>query len=317
MATYSDIISRDTENDPLIPEEIVKILVEDMPQQSVLLSRARRVPMSRKKGRQPVLSALPQAYWVDGDTGLKQTSSADWKNVFITAEELAVIVPIPDTYFSDADIPLWDSIKGPIVEAIGAKVDGAGLFGTDAPASWPTAVIPAAIAAGNVVEEGDGVDFGQDVATMGELVANEGFDINGFASRPGLNWKLVGLRDAQDRPIYGAPMAEGQPHTLYGLPLNPVRNGSWESATAQLLGADWSKFVIGVREDVSFRVFSEGVISDDDGKVILNLMQQDAKALRVTFRVGFQVANPINRLVEDEADRYPAGIIATTGSLSA
>ena len=36
--------------------------------------------------------------------------------------------------------------------------------------------------------------------------------------------------------------------------------------------------------------------TDQDGKVILNLMQQDSKALRVVFRVGFQVAQPYSKL---------------------
>lgn len=314
MATYNDLISRDVSNDPLVPEEIVKILMERAPEQSVALTRARRVPMSRNKGRQPVLSTLPMAYWVDGDTGMKQTSAADWKNVWITAEELAVIVAVPDAYFDDADIPIWSSVLPYAVEAVGMKVDQASLFGTDKPASWPTAVIPAAIATGNVVEEGTGVDFGQDVAALGEKLAEQGFDIDGFASRPGLKWKLQGLRDSQERPIYGNPMADGQPGTLYGEPLNPVKNGSWDSSVAQLLAADWSKFVVGIRQDISFRVFSEGVISDDDGKVILNLMQQDSKALRLVFRVGFQVANPVNRLKPEEAERYPAGIISTAGA---
>ena len=46
-------------------------------------------------------------------------------------------------------MPLWDQVKPLIAEAIGKKVDQAALFGVDKPASWPTAVIPAATAAGN------------------------------------------------------------------------------------------------------------------------------------------------------------------------
>lgn len=313
MAGYNEIISRGSPTDPLIPESIVNTVIETLPEQSVLLSRARRVQMTSKTGRQPVLSALPAAYWVNGDTGMKQTTKAEWDNVTITAEELAAIVVIPDAYFDDASIPLWSQIQPLLVEAIGLKVDQAGLFGVDKPASWPTAVVPAAIAAGNTVTDGTGDDLGQDVAALGELMAAQGFAINGFASRPGLNWKLIGLRNEQGTPIYVPSLAAGTPSSLYGYPLNEVVNGAWDS-DYELLAADWSKFVVGVRQDMTFRIFSEGVISNDDGEVVVNLMQQDAKAMRVVFRVGFQVANPLTRLESDEDARYPAGVIEHAGS---
>jgi hypothetical protein len=86
-----------------------------------------------------------------------------------------------------------------------------------------------------------------------------------------------------------------------------VDNGAWDDDEAELLAADWKKFVVGIRQDVTYDLFSEGVISDADGKVILNLMQQDTKALRVVFRVGFQVAIPVTRI--GPSTRYPAGVI--------
>ncbi|NLV74050.1 MAG: hypothetical protein GXY52_05140, partial [Chloroflexi bacterium] len=41
--------------------------------------------------------ALPTAYFVDGETGLKQTTKVEWANVMLSAEELAVIVPVPQS----------------------------------------------------------------------------------------------------------------------------------------------------------------------------------------------------------------------------
>ena len=54
---------------------------------------------------------------------------------------------------------------------------------------------------------------------------------------------------------------------------------------------------------------NQSVITDDDGKVILNLAQQDCVALRCVFRAGFQIANPITSLQSDKAKRFPAGVI--------
>jgi hypothetical protein len=64
--------------------------------------------------------------------------------------------------------------------------------------------------------------------------------------------------------------------------------------------------VVGVRQDITFKLFTEGVIQDDTGAIVYNLMQQDMSAMRVTFRVGWQVANVINYDQATEANRYPA-----------
>ena len=58
--------------------------------------------------------------------------------------------------------------------------------------------------------------------------------------------------------------------------------------------------------DIGFKIFTEGVIQDDSGTIIYNLMQQDMSAMRMTFRVGWQVANLINRDQATEGNRYPA-----------
>lgn len=43
--------------------------------------------------------------------------------------------------------------------------------------------------------------------------------------------------------------------------------------------------------------------------IIYNLPQQDMVALRVTFRCGWEVANPINYGQPVEGDRYPAAVL--------
>lgn len=307
MAGYANVLTRSDVGDALIPNQVISEILKEAPKSSVVLDRAKKVRMSAKKATQPVLSSLPEAYWVDGDTGLKQTTKNTWGSLNITAEELAVIVPIPDALIDDANVPLWEEIKPLLAEAIGKAVDQAALFGVNKPASWPEGIIPAAIAKGNVVVEGTGADLGVDVSLLGKELAQQGANLAAFATEPGLQWELIGLRNEGGTPIYTPSLSAGAPSGLYGKPLNEVDNGAWDSEVAKILGVDWDKFVVGVRQDLTFKLFSEGVITDTDGKVILNLMQQDSKALRVVFRVGFQVANPLSRV--GGTDGYPAGVI--------
>lgn len=309
----NDIITSDASDDPLIPTPVSSEIIKEMPKSSAVMQLARRRPMSTKSSRQPVLSVLPQAYFVNGDTGLKQTTSQDWKNLVLVAEELAVIVPIPENYLDDAQIPIWDEVRPEIAAAFGRKIDLATLFGVDKPSTWGPSIVESATDAGNVVVEGDGLDLADDVAALGELMAKKGAGLNGFAVQPGFSWRLVRLRDANGTPIYTPPSQAG-PGTLYGQRAAEITNGGWLIDAATLIGGDWSKAIIGLRADIRFKLFTEGVISDDDGKVILNLMQQDSVALRATMRLGWQVANPVNPLETTEADRSYFGVLGEGAS---
>jgi HK97 family phage major capsid protein len=315
VPTYNSLVSRDGSDDPLVPEPVSAQIIQEMPTSSYLLQYAGRVPMSVKTQRQPVLDVLPMAYWVGGDTGMKQTSAVDWKNVTLVAEELAVIVPIPEAYLDDAQVPIWDEVRPRIVEALGAKVDAAGLFGVDKPASWPYSIHHSAIAAGNVVTGSGSTDFGQDVSALGELIAKDGFSVSGFAARPGLKWKLTGMRSEEGIPIYQPNLQDGRgAGNLYGYPINEVNNGSWDATAADLIAGDWSKAIIGMRQDISWKMFDQGVISDADGAVVLNLMQQDSVALRVTMRVAFATSNPVTALQANANARFPFGVIVAQGA---
>lgn len=309
---FNNTIGRTDLGASLIPDEVSQEIIQTVPESSVLLTRAKRMRMSSKKKTQPVLASLPEAYWVQ-EGALKQTTKTGWEDVNITAEEMAVIVPIPDSVVDDAKINLWDTIKPLIAEAFGKKIDEAGIFGVDKPATWGLDILAGAASAGTNIAQGTGVDLAQDVAKLGENLSKKGYAVNGFASQPGLNWQLVGLRDANGQPVYTPSLTQGAPSNLYGYPLNEVKNGAWDATKAVLLAADWSKFVVGIRQDMTYQLFDQGVISNADGKVLYNLMQQDAKALRVVMRVGFQVANPITR-VAAKGTQYPAGFITPKAS---
>ena len=61
---------------------------------------------------------------------------------------------------------------------------------------------------------------------------------------------------------------------------------------------------------MSYKVLDQAVITDGDGNVVYNLAQQDMVALRVTFRFGWQLPNPVNALVASEGARLPFAIVA-------
>ena len=299
-------IQRHAGTDPLVPQPLVAEVIKELPRASAALNLCRRVPMSTKTSRQPVLSVLPNAYWIQGDQGQKQTTNTDWENVELVAEELAVIVPVPIAYMADAAVPIWGEVRPLIVQAFGQAIDRAVMWGTNKPVTWTSqAIVPGIIAANNTVTEGD--DIGVSIAGMGEKLAGQGFQLDSYASRPGFHWRLAAARTLAGYPIYGAgDLANGIPSTLYGRPLAEVENGSWAmNAEVGLIGGEFNKAIIGIREDMTMRVFEEGVIQNPDGSIAVNLMQQDSVALRCVLRLGYALANPVTVMEADAAKRFP------------
>lgn len=321
MADYDQSITRTetgTGTGTLIPDAERKEILKGVQAQSVVLNRGRRVNLSTKIERQPVLSALPEAYWVNGDTGLKKTTKAEWDSKVLTAEELAVIVPVPDAVSADAAYDIFGEVRPLLVEAIAAKLDAAVLFGTDAPASYESSLAEGALAASNTVTKGTEVDVAEDINQVMAKVEADGYNVNGFAARTRFKAQLRGLRDGNDALLFSPALTAGTPSTLYGEPVEfgSDATGVWVDQGVDLFAGDWSKLVVGVRQDITFKLFEEGVISDDSGNVVLNLMQQDSKALRVVARYAFTVANPISRLNEDSASRYPFAYLGDGSDVS-
>ena len=316
MATYSDILDR-TDTIPLIPEDAAKEILGSAAEQSSVLPLSRRLPdMSRAQRRLPVWSSLPHAYFVDGDTGLKQTTDARWRNVYINAEELAVIVVIPDNVLDDVDYDLWTEMKPGIVEAFGQAVDQAILYGINAPALWPEGAAEVAEQSGHVLTIGTNGDLYDDILGEGGTVAmveEDGFMVNGHIAALSLRAKMRGLRDNDGQPVFkaGKTATEGSRSTyeLDGEPVQFPRNGAIDPARSLLISGDFNQLVYAIRKDITYSVHTDGVITDASGNVLLNLMQQDSTALRCVFRLGWALPNPLNRVNEDDATRFPFAVL--------
>lgn len=306
---YNNMITRgDAES--LIPVETAQGIIKAAAQSSAALSLMRKLPnMTARQQKLHVLSALAVAGFVNGDTGLKPTSRAGWKDKVITAEEIAVVIPIPEAVLDDASYDIWGELKPQIEEEFGRVIDAAVLFGVDHPTTWPEGIVTAAATAGKTVALGTGVDIAEDVNQLMAAVEACGYDVNGFLGDVTVKSKLRGLRDANGGLLYQPALTEGTPGTLYGHPLSALTNGAWDVTKGLLLGGDFRQAVYAIRQDITYKVLDQAVISDGEGKIIYNLAQQDMVALRVVMRLGWQIPNPINRLESDETKRYPFALL--------
>lgn len=312
MPTFDSVITRSNVS-ALIPEDAAREIVQSVPQQSAVLRLARRLRnMPRAQTRIPVLSSLPTAYFVDGDTGWKQTSSVNWDNVYLNAEELAVIVPIPEAVLDDADYDIWSEIRPLIAQAMGIAIDAAILVGTNAPTSWPDDLLTGATAAGNTVVDTLGDDIYDAIMGPGGVIAKveeDGFMVNGHVAHITMAAKLRGLRDGNLQPIFQTTMQAATNYMLAGQPLYFAQNGAFAATDAEMFTGDWNQLVYSMRQDLTYKILDQAAIFDNNGVLIYNLPQQDMLALRAVMRLGWALPNPLNPLNTDDSSRYPFAVL--------
>lgn len=304
---FNNVISR-AEAAGTIPVEYSNELLGGIAQESFCMRMGRRLRnMTVYEEKLPVLSALASAYFPGGDTGLVQSSEINWDDVLIYAEDLAVIVPVSKNVLNDAKIPIWDEVKKELITAAGVAIDNAQLYGTNKPSTWPTAIITAAQAASHNVSLASFTDLYD--AILGDnglfsLVEQDGYAVNGALAHLSMKGKLRGTRSTTGEPIFTSDPTMPQRWLLDGaqtyFPTTGITN-----TTQKMIAGDWQQLCYSMRADMNFDVFTEGVIQDAGGNIVYNLMQQRMAAIMLTMRLGFAVPNPINRVNQTAATRYP------------
>lgn len=281
----------------LIPEEVASNIISGIRNTSAAMQLMRKARMSRAQSRLAVISALPTAYFVASGGGLKQTSKVSWANKYLVAEEIAVIVPIPEAYIDDSEFDIWGEVRPLIEEAFAVAIDAAVLFGTNKPDTWGKDVYQHAVDAGNAVVRAaiNGQDVAGDVSDAMALVENDGFDVNGHVARRSLRSSFRNLRDDNGQPIFTSGIPNKEPATLWGEPLRYVSNASFDTGNASLLTGDWNQAIFATRQDISFKILDQASIHDDTGALVYNFAQQDMLGLRCVGRFAYQVVNTANR----------------------
>ena len=266
--------------------------------------------MTAAQSKLPVLDSLPIAYFVNGDTGTKKTTKQAWDKKVIYAEEIAVIVPIPEAVLDDSEYDIWGEVRPRIQEAFGKVIDAAVMFGTDKPTNWREGLVPSAKAAGASVKLT--ADLFNDL--LGEngvisKVEQSGYFVNGHAADISMRAKLRGLKDGNNRPLFLSSMQSAGNYSLDGSSITFPRNGAFDKTQALLISGDFSQLVYSIRQDITFKLFTEGVVQNTDGTIAYNLMQNDMVALRAVMRMGWEIPNPVNSLEKDKTKRFPFAVL--------
>ena len=276
--------------------------------------------MQRAQDRTPILSALPGAEWVEGDTGLIETTAMKWTNRYVNAEEMAVILPIPQNVIDDSDFALFEEIKKLVPQAIARRFDQTVFLGTRAPASFPQnknkepGIIALAKEVGNEFTRGTATPehgaLASDISELWATMEPQGFEPDYSVAHTRYKGLLRNARNS-----FGDRFPEIGPDEIYGAQVQYPMRGLWpkyvptKGHVAEMFAMESEQFVVGLREDITVKMLDQAVIQGEGGAITFNLAQQNMVALRFIFRGGWQVSNQINWDQENEAERFPAAVM--------
>jgi HK97 family phage major capsid protein len=230
----------------------------------------------------PVVSFLPVAGFVNpAYGGRKPATKIEWTAQQVKAEELACVLAIPNAFIDDAGYPIWEQVRPLVSTAIADALDVAVLFGTGAPASFPTGGIAGLAGAAQT-----GATALEAIDAAAASVEASGGVPNGIAAGSAIG---TALRQAYQAVNVTPDVAPA--NVIYGWPVEVIP--SWDSTKGDALVGDWNMLLVGVREDITFDLSEEAIIQDNTGAIIANAFQEDLTAMRCYIRVGVAVGQPL------------------------
>jgi len=258
-------------------------LVTALPRYSMAMQSLPVIPMGNKVSRIPVLSALPTARFLAAEQEVKPTTNIGWDQVLLTAEEIAVIVPIDETVLEDAHANVIGRAQELILQEFGRVLDAAVFFGAGAPATYPQGGIFAK--ARGKVEASDVPS--SDFNTAFGLVEEIDQEVNAVFAARTMKARLRGQLSNVGVPVY-IP-TEGNPNlgSIYGVPTAfPL---GWDKTKAEAIVMHKETAVMGIRSDIKTKILTEASLTGFG-----SLAERDSIAIRAVMRVGFAVANPVS-----------------------
>lgn len=293
----------------IIPREYSQQIIEEATRLSTVLQLARTMPMGTRITELPVPGSLPKAQWTTGANmqpggpGRKAYTDLRLTPQVMTAEEVSAVVAIPEQYLEDNTVNLWSWVRPQLAQAIAVRLDETVLFG--APAPVPTTFpVGGIVAAAYSIPIGPvGLDAVDGVNQAMSAVERQGLLVTGHSADIGAKGQFRGVRDANGSLLLGTEQVGGmQRPTLYGAPIAYSPYTQTPLTTDFITGA-WEYLVIGVRQDIRFRIDPSGVIASPDGQqVLVSGFQDNVVPAKVWARFACTIVKPVT-------PRVPGGAI--------
>lgn len=227
------------------------------------------------------------------ELGLKSKQEASYEQYNLTHLEYTGIVPVSDTLLEDSAIDLWADLTNRFARANAKRQDELVFTENDTDDDVYgilNATGTAQISVGSSIDAFDGTDGVDALNEMMYAVPSPSMANGRFYLHRTLLGRIQRMKDDDGRHIWQPGIDGGVSGTIWGMPytLTEVMPALTEVEEGDpfLIFGDLRNTIMSVRVPMQTQFFNTGVITDSDGDVLLNLMQQDAQAIRARVRMN-------------------------------
>ncbi|MBC9722038.1 MAG: phage major capsid protein [Lactobacillus sp.] len=261
-----------------VPVEIASEVIKNIVTQSTAFSVCKHIPMTSDTKVLPMLSDTGSAYWVDEGESIG-TSVHGWEYPELEAKKLAVIIPVTKEKLQDSVLNVMSEIQQGISDAFSRAIDLAVFFGVNSP--FETNIFEEANK--QKVNRVDGENLDISISnTIAKIEAND-LNPNAMIGAVSLKNELRLLRDTNGNAVQVPGGASGS--MIYNLPIYYPTTRAFDSTKAQLLVGDYSRAIIGTRNDISYEILDQATVGG------VNLAEKDLLAIKCTLRFAFNVVD--------------------------
>ena len=259
-----------------VPVEVSSELIKQIVDQSTAFEVCRHVPMTSAKKVLPVLTDTGSAFWTGEGEKIK-TSVMGFDYPELEAKKLAVIIPVTKEKMADTVINVLAELKEGIADAFSRTIDSAVFFGNKSPFKRNLFDI----AEPKKVVKTDKIDL--DISEAMGKVEEDEYSVTSIVTHNGMKKTFRNLRDTNGNALVVPGGVSGS--QIYQTPIFVPQAKAWDKTKAEVILGDFTKAVIGTREDITYEILTEATVGE------INLAEQDLIAVKCTMRFGFEVIN--------------------------
>ena len=224
------------------------------------------------------------------ELGVKSKQETSYEQFTLTHLEYTGIVPVSDTLLEDSAIDLWSDLTNRFARANAIRQDQLVFTENDTDDDVYGILNATGTAKVSVSSLTEDVTIADALNEMMYEVPTPSMSNGRFYLHRSLLGLIQRLKDSSNRYIWQPGIDGGASGTIWGMPysltevlpsINEIEDGD-----PFLIFGDLRNTILSVRVPMQTQFFNTGVITDARGNVLLNLMQQDAQAIRARVRMN-------------------------------
>lgn len=296
---YVDVVGKDattmdtSDTDAVLPPEEFIAEVSRLEEEYGVAARYANVRRTSNNSLRGVKGGDDLSFVKTDELGLKSKQKATYDKYELSHLEYTGLVPVSDTLLEDSAINIWNDLTGRFARA-SAKREDELVFTENDTDDDVYGILEATgtnqISVGADFAAFDGTDGADKLNEMIYGVPTPSMSNGRFYLHRTVLGRIQRMKNEDGQYIWQPGINGDASGTIWGMPYTltevlPAVSEIEDNDPFMIFG-DLSNTTLSIRVPMETKFFDTGVITDSNGDVLLNLMQQDAQVIRARLRMN-------------------------------